>query len=109
MRALLLIAGVLLVVFPPSVQAQGTPPPSGGGALADIHWQGLNTDGTVLDDGGEIMLFSKTSGTWKINGLIGRDERHFGEVSLLPMPTLPAGAPPLREGPPYYEPRCGTA
>lgn len=47
-------------------------------ALANLRWQRLRKDGSVLDEGSEFMIMSKTTGTWKIAGVMGQQLALFG-------------------------------
>jgi len=49
-------------------------------ALAAIHWQRFKKDGSVLNEGAEIFVFSKGSGTWKMCGNLGQELAQFGKV-----------------------------
>jgi hypothetical protein len=50
---------------------------SGGRGMANIHWQRLRRDGTVLDEGAEFYLVTKQSGRWQIDGVMGQDLKDF--------------------------------
>lgn len=48
-------------------------------ALAAVHWQRLKKDGSLLNEGAEFMIMSKTSGTWKIAGVMGQQLQFYGK------------------------------
>jgi hypothetical protein len=48
-------------------------------AMANVHWQRLKKDGTLLDEGSEFMLMSKSTGTWKIAGVLPQQFRLYGQ------------------------------
>jgi hypothetical protein len=49
-------------------------------ALADIHWRRYKKDGSLFNEGSEIMVVSKSSGSWKISGSVGQDLSQFGKA-----------------------------
>jgi hypothetical protein len=55
-------------------------PLSATSALVDIHWRRDKKDGTLFNEGGEIMAVLKTPAGWKINGNLGRQLSQYGKV-----------------------------
>jgi hypothetical protein len=55
-------------------------PLSATSALVDIHWRRDKRDGTLFNEGGEIMAVLKTPAGWKINGNLGRQLSQYGKV-----------------------------
>jgi len=54
-------------------------PVSSERALADIHWQRLLKDGAVMSEGAEFYFMSKSSGSWKLAGVMGQQLALFGQ------------------------------
>jgi hypothetical protein len=52
-------------------------PLSGASALAHVHWRRMKKDGTLFDEGAEVLVLAKVDGTWKISGVLGEDLRQF--------------------------------
>lgn len=48
-------------------------------ALAGVHWQRLKKDGSLLDEGAEILVMNKVSGTWKMAGVLPQQLKHFAQ------------------------------
>ena len=48
--------------------------------LLNIRYRRYKTDGTVLEEGAGIYLMSKTSGNWKIQGILSQDPGEMGKV-----------------------------
>jgi hypothetical protein len=48
-------------------------------AMANVHWQRLKKDGTLLNEGSEFMLMSKSTGTWKIAGVFPQQFQLYGK------------------------------
>jgi hypothetical protein len=46
-------------------------------ALAHLHWQRLKKDGSLLNEGAEVLVLAKVDGQWKITGVLGEDLRQF--------------------------------
>jgi hypothetical protein len=55
-------------------------PLSATSALVDIHWRRDKKDGTLFNEGGEIMAVLKTPTGWKISGNLGRQLSQYGKV-----------------------------
>ena len=49
-------------------------------ALLNIPYRRYKTGGVLLEDGAMFYIFSKTSGKWKISGLLPQDPKWFGKV-----------------------------
>lgn len=49
-------------------------------ALVDIHWQVLKKDGSPLRQGGEVMMVSKSTGSWKLCGAMHQEPSEFGKT-----------------------------
>ena len=48
-------------------------------AMANVHWQRLKKDGTLLNEGSAFMLMAKSTGTWKISGVLPQQFQLFGQ------------------------------
>jgi hypothetical protein len=48
-------------------------------AQANVHWQRFKKDGTLLNEGSEFMLMSKSTGTWKIAGVLPQQFLLYGK------------------------------
>lgn len=46
-------------------------------ALANVHWQRFKKDGSLLNEGAEILLLAKVDGAWKLTGVLPEDLRAF--------------------------------
>ena len=53
-------------------------PMTGTQAMADVHWQRLRRDGTLLNQGAELYLVTKKSGQWQIDGHMEQALALFG-------------------------------
>lgn len=49
-------------------------------ALVDIHWQVFKKDGSPLHEGGEILMVSKSTGSWKLCGAMHQEPSEFGKT-----------------------------
>jgi hypothetical protein len=49
------------------------------GVIANIHWQRLKKDGSLLNEGSEFMIVTRESGRWKICSSIGQNLADFGK------------------------------
>jgi hypothetical protein len=49
-------------------------------ALVNIHWQVYKKDGSPLREGGEVMMVSKSTGSWKLSGAMHQDPPEFGKI-----------------------------
>lgn len=54
-------------------------PTSANTALVDLHWRRDKKDGSVFQEGAEILTVVRTSTGWKINGNFGRALSHYGK------------------------------
>ena len=52
-------------------------PLSGRMAMANVHWRRLKKDGSLLNEGAEVLLTAKAGGQWKMTGVIPEDLRQF--------------------------------
>lgn len=48
-------------------------------ALAAVHWQRFKKDGSLLNEGAEFLIMSKTTGSWKIAGVMGQQLQFYGK------------------------------
>lgn len=55
-------------------------PLSAKSALINKSYRRFKKDGTFLEDGAAIYPVSKSSGVWKLRGLIPQEPKHFGKV-----------------------------
>jgi len=46
-------------------------------AMANVHWRRLKKDGSLLNEGAEVLLTAKAGGQWKMTGVIPEDLRQF--------------------------------
>jgi len=44
-------------------------------ALANVQWHRDRKDGTLLQEGAEVLMLIKASGAWKISGMLSQDRR----------------------------------
>jgi hypothetical protein len=52
-------------------------PTSANSAMVDVHWRRDRADGSVFQEGAEILTVVKTPSGWKVNGNIGRALSHY--------------------------------
>ena len=55
-------------------------PLSATSALVDVHWRREKKDGSVLEEGAEVLTVMKTSNGWRINGNIARSLSQYGKA-----------------------------
>jgi hypothetical protein len=48
-------------------------------ALANVHWQRYKKDGTLLNEGSEFMVMNKSTGAWKIAGVLPQQFQLYGK------------------------------
>lgn len=56
-------------------------PLSGTSALAHTHWERLKRDGSLLNEGAEVLMMTKVDGRWRITGVLPEDLRQFRAAS----------------------------
>ena len=49
-------------------------------ALINKAYRRYKKDGLLLEDGAAMYPVSKSSGVWKLRGLVGQESRYFGKV-----------------------------
>jgi hypothetical protein len=54
-------------------------PLSATSAMVDVHWRRDKKDGSLLQEGAEILTLLKTPAGWRINSVIGRALSHYGK------------------------------
>lgn len=55
-------------------------PTSANSAMVDIHWRRDRKDGSLFQEGAEILTVVKTPSGWKINGNLARALTHYRKV-----------------------------
>jgi ketosteroid isomerase-like protein len=51
----------------------------GGRALANVHWQRLRRNGSLLSEGAEFYVLTRQSGRWQFDGVMGQNLALFGQ------------------------------
>jgi len=51
-----------------------------GSALINASYRRFKKDGSLLEEGAAVYPVCKSSGAWKLCGVMGQDPRHFGKT-----------------------------